>query len=561
VDVSDASTIVMNADGSHVNSIANKGSWQTTFSNGTVTTSLPTYSPTGLNGLPALQFAGGQILSAGYGASSGLSTGSSAPSMMAVVGKASGGRYVEYGGKVNGSTRGIDAYYTTTWEVLGSGVASARNFNNDALGVVNVFGLNAGAVTGYIDGGSMETGTLSYNTPTAYSFTFGRGAVEKYFLTGFIQESLVFNYILSDSDRQKLEGYLAWKWGMQSLLPDAHPYKSAAPTTGASAGTTISAQTGAFQLSGVGANLLRGYAMPISAGAYGLTGNQVVLRGSRLLTAAPGSYSLLGKAVNLLTGHLLPAGKSDFSFVGQAINLGLNRSIGASKGSFALNGMPVALTKIGARSLMASTGAFLVVVSAANLAFGHRFLASSGIFSTSGKPASFPRYRRFGAGAAAFALASVGAGLLLSRRLAGEPGIFSFAGLAALFDVGASRPPAYDDFIVRPAAVSRIVYAPATPTRIVTPKRGAIMELRWPDRAPETSRRYGVDLTDFSEGRAIVKVVFQPDGGLELVDPTWDGLLASVRVRGGTPQEALVRCIATFDDGDTDVVSVAIATV
>jgi hypothetical protein len=30
--------------------------------------------------------------------------------------------------------------------------------------------------------------------------------------------------------RQKLEGYLAWKWGTQTSLAIGHPYKSAAPT-------------------------------------------------------------------------------------------------------------------------------------------------------------------------------------------------------------------------------------------------------------------------------------------------------------------------------------------
>lgn len=34
----------------------------------------------------------------------------------------------------------------------------------------------------------------------------------------------------STTDRQKMEGYLAWKWGLQSKLPLGHPYKNAAPT-------------------------------------------------------------------------------------------------------------------------------------------------------------------------------------------------------------------------------------------------------------------------------------------------------------------------------------------
>jgi hypothetical protein len=35
---------------------------------------------------------------------------------------------------------------------------------------------------------------------------------------------------LSTTDRQKLEGYLAHKWGLAANLPADHPYKSAAPT-------------------------------------------------------------------------------------------------------------------------------------------------------------------------------------------------------------------------------------------------------------------------------------------------------------------------------------------
>ena len=31
------------------------------------------------------------------------------------------------------------------------------------------------------------------------------------------------------SDREKLEGYLAWKWGLEANLPTGHPYENAAP--------------------------------------------------------------------------------------------------------------------------------------------------------------------------------------------------------------------------------------------------------------------------------------------------------------------------------------------
>lgn len=46
----------------------------------------------------------------------------------------------------------------------------------------------------------------------------------------YISEVIVCNTDLSTADREKFEGYLAWKWGLEGELPAAHPYKSAAPT-------------------------------------------------------------------------------------------------------------------------------------------------------------------------------------------------------------------------------------------------------------------------------------------------------------------------------------------
>jgi hypothetical protein len=50
-----------------------------------------------------------------------------------------------------------------------------------------------------------------------------------YFLNGLMGEIVVANENLSTDNRQKLEGYLAWKWGTQASLPVSHPYYSAPP--------------------------------------------------------------------------------------------------------------------------------------------------------------------------------------------------------------------------------------------------------------------------------------------------------------------------------------------
>jgi len=50
------------------------------------------------------------------------------------------------------------------------------------------------------------------------------------FFDGDIAEIVVVQDALGTSDREKLEGYLAWKWGLEGNLPSGHPYKNAAPT-------------------------------------------------------------------------------------------------------------------------------------------------------------------------------------------------------------------------------------------------------------------------------------------------------------------------------------------
>ncbi len=46
---------------------------------------------------------------------------------------------------------------------------------------------------------------------------------------GMIYEVLVFNPGLSLDRRQKIEGYLAHKWGVSGSLDAGHPYKGSPP--------------------------------------------------------------------------------------------------------------------------------------------------------------------------------------------------------------------------------------------------------------------------------------------------------------------------------------------
>ncbi len=48
--------------------------------------------------------------------------------------------------------------------------------------------------------------------------------------TGHICEYLIFDSVLSSTQRQQIEGYLAWKWGLQASLPSTHPFVRGPPT-------------------------------------------------------------------------------------------------------------------------------------------------------------------------------------------------------------------------------------------------------------------------------------------------------------------------------------------
>ena len=49
------------------------------------------------------------------------------------------------------------------------------------------------------------------------------------FWRGFIGEILVYNSAITVAERQQVEGYLAWKWGLQGTLPANHPHKNGPP--------------------------------------------------------------------------------------------------------------------------------------------------------------------------------------------------------------------------------------------------------------------------------------------------------------------------------------------
>jgi hypothetical protein len=48
-------------------------------------------------------------------------------------------------------------------------------------------------------------------------------------MRGYIYEMIAYNRTVAAEERQSIEGYLAWKWGIQDSLATTHPYYIAPP--------------------------------------------------------------------------------------------------------------------------------------------------------------------------------------------------------------------------------------------------------------------------------------------------------------------------------------------
>lgn len=179
----------------------------------------PTYKVNIQNGLPAVKF---------NGTSNVMQTASftlNQPSTVFLVGNAaSGGVRQGFADGLTLYTRGLDSINASSFRLYAySGLSqTVSNINNVAVlgGVFN----GSSSVNSY--NGTVVTG--SAGAASASGMTLGEG-IGAYYLSGYLMEVVAYNTALSTANRQGIEGYLAWKWGLQSSLANGHPYQLISP--------------------------------------------------------------------------------------------------------------------------------------------------------------------------------------------------------------------------------------------------------------------------------------------------------------------------------------------
>ena len=99
-----------------------------------------------------------------------------------------------------------------------------------------------------VDGAQRSESTFSHTNTFRTQFNVGAWNGTSRFLTGDIGEVLVVNGVLGASDLQRVEGYLAHKWGLAANLPVGHPYRDAAPLVLPSSPPALVATGGDFRI-------------------------------------------------------------------------------------------------------------------------------------------------------------------------------------------------------------------------------------------------------------------------------------------------------------------------
>lgn len=218
-------------DGDKVSELANYGSAGGTLFNENVSNApWPSLEKNEVNGKSALRFDGVDDYFAGLPISAYI-TASAYHAFIVAKGASN----------VSNLTKGFwtDAGGFAALLQKNTGAAVAYNWDGnadtaEAPGTLNVWTLytsrhGAGMIGVKVNGGTEVTAASGNTSLVSGLFYLGRYQGQG-FLQCDIAEVAFINEYLSAADAALMEGYLAWKYGLQGNLPMNHPYKAAAPT-------------------------------------------------------------------------------------------------------------------------------------------------------------------------------------------------------------------------------------------------------------------------------------------------------------------------------------------
>ena len=107
-----------------------------------------------------------------------------------------------------------------------NGYSYETNINSVVTPALYVISATSSTSNFYYNGtfNSTATPTNSATVATSDTYRVGGGWI------GYVSEVIFFNNQLTTIQQQQVEGYLAWKWGLQGNLPSYHIYKPISPS-------------------------------------------------------------------------------------------------------------------------------------------------------------------------------------------------------------------------------------------------------------------------------------------------------------------------------------------
>ena len=220
----DAADISTYTPSSNISSWTNKGTGggNTTLTSGTV-------SSTKINSLQAMSFA-----TSAYMTAPSLTFSQTSRTAFVVVNIGAVGvtrNFLASSGGTSLIETTLNSYYSGTYtDIQISYYANVQYqtqtpspFFNTTSVVSAVAAPSTGAGGGIWVKGTSQTLTLTPTNPN-----YGTGTTTNQILGGGssfnIGEAVLFDGVISVAQRQQVEGYLAWKWGVQASLPSTHPW-------------------------------------------------------------------------------------------------------------------------------------------------------------------------------------------------------------------------------------------------------------------------------------------------------------------------------------------------
>lgn len=240
LDASDSSTITLS--GSNVTSWNDKSGNARNLTQ-TTPAQQPTYQATGLNSRPTMSFDGinDSLNNASYqpvGAVSVFIVFRRSQSKGTLINIQRSGGVFEVTGKFDSSYRSIT--FTAAGNInpaFGFNISGDGVDQNIILGIQHNGATNTSSnFTGHVNG---TTQTITTSGAVGYvseiGFSIGGRPIQNIlsaYFSGQISEIVFLNSTLSTTNRQIIEGYLAWKWGLQNLLIATHPFANRPPLIG-----------------------------------------------------------------------------------------------------------------------------------------------------------------------------------------------------------------------------------------------------------------------------------------------------------------------------------------